>query len=88
MSTAILKKFLIDYVKAIEGETELIDEGTYTILYGSDLTMKAVTFEIEAAKENHQIELFMPGGIFFDSVIRNATAKGCICATYLSGFKG
>ena len=87
MSTAILEKFLIDYVEAIEGETELVDEGTYTVLYGSEPTLKTVTFEIEAAKENHQIELFLPGSIFFDSVIRDATAKGCTCATYLSGFQ-
>ena len=32
MSTAILEKFLIDYVEASEGEAELVDEGTYTVL--------------------------------------------------------
>lgn len=87
MSTAILEKFLIDYVEVREGEAELIDEGTYTILYGSEPTIKTVTFEIETAKENHQIELFLPGSIFFDSVIRDATARGCMCSTYLSGFQ-
>ena len=87
MSTAMLEKFLLDYVEARAGEAELADEGTYTILYGSEPVMKTVTFEIEAAKENHEIELFLPGSIFFDTVIRDATAKGCICATWLSGFQ-
>lgn len=87
MSTAILENFLIDYVEAGEGEAELIDAGTYAILYGSELTMKTVTFEIEAAKENSQIELFLPGSIFFDTIIKDATAKGCLCATWLSGFQ-
>ncbi|OOP55579.1 MAG: hypothetical protein AYP45_13965 [Candidatus Brocadia carolinensis] len=87
MSTAILEKFLIDYVEAKEGEAELVDAGTYTILYGSEPTMKTVTFEIEAAKENHQIELFLPGSIFFDAIVKDATARGCVGATWLSGFQ-
>lgn len=87
MSTAMLEKFLLDYVEAKEGEAELVNEATYTVLYGSEPVMKTVTFEIEAAKENHQIELFLPGSIFFDTVVRDAMAKGCICATYLSGFQ-
>jgi hypothetical protein len=87
MSTAILEKFLIDYVEASEGEAELIDEGTYTVLYGVESTIKTVTFEIEVAKESNQVELFLPGSIFFDTVIRDAMAKGSMCATYLSGFQ-
>lgn len=87
MSTAILEKFLIDYVEASEGEAEIIDEGTYTVLYGAKPTIKTVTFEIEAAKENNQVELFLPGSIFFDSVISDAMAKGGMCATYLSRFQ-
>lgn len=87
MSTAILEKFLIDYVEARDGETELINEGTYTILYGSEPIIKTVTFEIEVAKENQHTELFLPGSIFFDTIIRDVTAKGCVCATYLSGFQ-
>jgi len=87
MSTAILEKFLIDYVEANEGEAEPIDAGTYTILYGSEPAIKTVTFEIEVAKENNQVELFLPGSIFFDAVIRDAMAKGGMCATYLSGFQ-
>lgn len=86
MSTAILEKFLLDYVEANEGEAELIDEGTYTILYGTEPTIKTVTFEIEVAKESNQVELFLPGSQFFDAVIRNAMAKGSMCTTYLSGF--
>lgn len=87
MSTAILEKFLIDYVEAKEGEAELVDAGTYTILYGSEPTMKTVTFEIEAAKENHRIELFLPGSIFFDAIIKDVTSRGCVSATWLSGFQ-
>ncbi len=87
MSTAILEKFLIDYVEANEGEAELIDEGTYTVLYGTEPTIKTVTFEIEVAKESNQVELFLPGSIFFDAVVRNAMARGGLCATYLSGFQ-
>ncbi len=87
MSTAILEKFLIDYVEANEGEAELIDAGTYTVLYGAEPTIKTVTFEIEVAKESNQVELFLPGSIFFDAVIRDAMAKGGMCATYLSGFQ-
>ncbi len=87
MSTAILEKFLIDYVEANEGEAELIDEGTYTVLYGAEPTMKTVTFEIEVAKESNQVELFLPGSMFFDDVVRNAMARGGLCSTYLSGFQ-
>ncbi len=87
MSTAILEKFLIDYVEASEGEAELIDTGTYTILYGAEPAIKTVTFEIEVAKENNQIELFLPGSQCFDAVIRDVMAKGGICATFLSGFQ-
>lgn len=87
MSTAILEKFLIDYVEANEGEAELIDAGMYTVLYGAEPTIKTVTFEIEVAKESNQVELFLPGSIFFDAVIRDAMAKGGMCATYLSGFQ-
>lgn len=53
MITAILGKFLIDYVEANEGEAELIDEGTYIILYGAEPTIKTVTFEIEVAIQCH-----------------------------------
>lgn len=87
MSTAILEKFLLDYVEANEGEAELIDTGTYTILYGAEPAIKTVTFEIEVAKESNQVELFLPGSQFFDAVIRDAMAKGSMCATYLSGFQ-
>ena len=87
MSTAILEKFLIDYVEASEGEAEIIDAGTYTVLCGAEPAIKTVTFEIEVAKENNQVELFLPGSIFFDTVIRDAMAKGGMCATYLSGFQ-
>ncbi len=87
MSTAILEKFLLDYVEANEGEAELIDAGTYTILYGTEPTIKTVTFEIEVAKESNQVELFLPGSQFFDAVIRDAMEKGSMCATYLSGFQ-
>ncbi len=49
--------------------------------------MKTVTFEIEVAKESNQVELFLPGNIYFDSVVRNDMARGGLCATYLSGFQ-
>ncbi len=41
-------------IKQFEGEAELIDEGTYTVLYGTEPTIKTVTFEIEVAKESNQ----------------------------------
>lgn len=87
MSTAILEKFLLDYVEASEGEAELIDAGTYTVLYGAEPVIKTVTFEIEVAKESNQVELFLPGSQFFDAVIRDAMTNGSTCATYLSGFQ-
>ena len=87
MSAPILEDFLMNYVEAAEGVVEQNEAGIYTILYGSDPSIKTVTFEIEVAKENPQAELFLPGSSFFDAIIRDATTKGRICSTYLSGLQ-
>lgn len=87
MSTAILEHFLVNFVEATGGIAEQIEQGTYSILYGSDSALKTITFDIEEATENPQAELFLPGSSFFDTVVRDAITKGRMCSTYLSGFQ-
>jgi hypothetical protein len=85
MSTSVFEDFLIGFVEANEGIAEQSSEGTYTILYGPRHTLKTVTLELEAAKENPQAELFLPGSDFFETIIHDAIAKGRICSTFVLG---
>ncbi|TLD41017.1 MAG: hypothetical protein JETT_2705 [Candidatus Jettenia ecosi] len=85
MSTSLFENFLIDFVEASGGIAEQSSEGTYTILYGPQHTLKTVTLELEAAKENPHTELFLPGSDFFETIIHDATTKGRICSTYVLG---
>lgn len=85
MSTSVFEDFLIGFVESNGGIAEQSSEGTYTVLYGPQHTLKTVTFELEAAKENPQAELFLPGSDFFETIIHDAIAKGRICSTFVLG---
>lgn len=64
MSTSLFENFLIDFAEANGGIAEQSSEGTYTILYGPQHTLKTVTLELEAAKENPIQNCSCPGAIF------------------------